>query len=269
MSTELTRARTQLGQIKTFLKQDKFIPAIQSLREALVTVLKQPLMRNEKDEFVRLVDQAVHNIGSNEKFRQMVPIMLEYTPGEEKALIALLKDLMDELQKGVTAEAQEQLAELERRKQEGLDKGQDFLDQHQYDEANQHFGEMVREFADDPALKGTIGEKFLRAGRYEEAYEYLAMALEDSPDSIGLYNSVGIALRKMGKFDTAEKYYSKALEYAGSDPNLYFNIGRLYLDWRKWDKVEFMAQQALKHNPDFAEAQKMLTFARKQMESQD
>ena len=263
MSTELIKARSKLGQVKTFLKQSKFIPALHSLREALVIILKNPLMRHEKEEFARLLDSAVHQIDSNQEFRTLVPLKMEYAPGSEKELLGVLNDILSDLESSAVDEARDQLAELEAKRQKGLDKGQEMLDRRQYDEAGRHFSELAREFANDPDLTATIGEKFLKAGRYEEAFEYLAQALEDAPESIHLYNSVGMALRKLGKFDTAEKYYAKALEFSSGDSNLYFNIGRLYLDWRKWDKVELMAQQALKYKPDFVEAQKMLAFARK------
>lgn len=266
MSTELIKARSRLGQVRTFLKQSKFIPALQSLRDALVTILKNPLMRHEKDEFIRLVDTAVHELDANHEFRTLVPLKIEYAQGNEKELLSVLNSVLSDLEESAVSEAREHLEELERRKQEGLDKGQEMLDNHLFDEASQHFAQLTELFPDDPDLTATIGEKFLKAGRYEEAFEYLARALEDAPESIHLYNSVAIALRKMGKFDTAEKYYAKALEYSSGDPNLYFNIGRLYLDWRKWDKVELMAQQALKYKPDFVEAQKMLAFARKKFE---
>jgi tetratricopeptide (TPR) repeat protein len=265
MSTELTKARSQISQVKSHLKQDKIIPAVQSMLQALVIIAKNPLMKQEKEEFTTFVNDALHQFYNNAEFKKHFPLKMEYAPGKEREMVNNFRELLNELQKQAVDQAQSQLSTMAEKKAEGVKRGQELIDAGRFDEARDHFKMLVRDFPNDPELKADVGERFLRVQRYEEAYDFLAQALEDSPESTHLYNRIGIALRKLGKFEVAEKYYAKALSYVKDDPNLFFNIGRLYIDWRKWDKVARMAKRALKHNPDFAEARKMLAFAEKKM----
>ncbi len=265
MSTELIKARSQLGKVRTFLKQEKYLPAVQALHDALLTVLRSPLMKKEKEEFAALLEEAVYQLDSNKGFHQFIPLKIQYTRGKEKELLSLLRECLEELQNNAVDQAKKQIEELEQRKHEELEKGRGMVERQEHDAARSHFHALVQDYADDSELKADIGEIYLKAQLYEDAYGYLAQALEDSPDSLHLYNRIGIALRKMGLFETAEKYYFKALSLIKDDPNLYFNIGRLYVDWQRWDKVMDMAQRALDIQPAFNEAQKMLAFARKRL----
>ncbi|GAB7079295.1 tetratricopeptide repeat protein [Megalodesulfovibrio paquesii] len=265
MSNELTKARAQLSQVSTYLKQEKYLPAVQAIRDALATMMGTPLMRQEREEFAALLTEAVYKVDVHRGFRALIPLKLEYKTGEEKALLETLGECLGELRKSQINDAQAILTALEKKKQEGVESGQKLLDAQQFVQAKSHFDGLVAEFHDDAALKSDVGERFLKANRYEEAYDFLSQALADSPESIHLYNRIAMALRKLSKFDVAEKYYAKALDFCKDDPNLYFNIGRLYLDWGKWDKVAYMANKALECDAEFKEAKKMLTYALKQM----
>ncbi|MDD4952577.1 MAG: tetratricopeptide repeat protein, partial [Desulfovibrionaceae bacterium] len=196
---------------------------------------------------------------------QLYPLIIRYNPGKEKELLEAMRELLVELQRVVTENAQQDLAEIERRKQEGLQKGQELIDRGEYDEARRVFDQLVGEFQSDTDLKADIADRFLKVERYEDALVYLEEALRHDPNAIYLYNRIGIVLRKMRDFETAEKYYKKALEISAQDEYLHFNIGRLYIDWQKWDKVREAAEKALKVNPEFAEAHKMLAFASRKL----
>ena len=265
MSKELTKARSQITKVRTFLKQEKYIPAVQSLYDALLAILRSPLMKQEREEFVQMLSDAVYQLDSHRGFRAIIPLKLTYAPGKEKELLFILRDCLEELQNSALGDAKKQLEELERRRAAELARGQGLVDEKRFGEARDLFSALVKEFPDDSELKGEIGDIFLKAQQYEDAYTYLSQALEDSPGSLHLYNRIGIALRKMGLFETAEKYYFKALDIIHDDANLYFNIGRLYVDWQRWDKVAEMAARALQLDPGFKEAQKMLNFAQKRL----
>lgn len=265
MGNELIKARAQISQVATHLKQEKYLPAVQAMHDALSKVMGTPLMRQEREEFTRLVTDAVMKLDSHRGFRTVIPLKLTYEPGQERALLDLLGECLGELRKSQVNDAQALLGALEARKQAGVQSGQQLIDQERFVEAKTHFDDLVSEFHDDVALKSDVGERFLKANRYEEAFDFLSQALADSPQSVHLYNRVAMALRKLSKFDVAERYYNKALEVCKHDSNLYFNIGRLYIDWGKWEKVAYMAAKALECDPEFKEAKKMLLYAQKQM----
>ncbi|MDD4952474.1 MAG: hypothetical protein PHV85_08000, partial [Desulfovibrionaceae bacterium] len=120
MSTELITARKKISSVGTLLKQKRHMPAVQSLHDALIMVLKHTLMRSERDEFERMIAQAVDTLNNDKGLRQLYPLIIRYNPGKEKELLEAMRELLVELQRVVTENAQQDLAELERRKQEGL-----------------------------------------------------------------------------------------------------------------------------------------------------
>ncbi|MEZ0574721.1 tetratricopeptide repeat protein [Halodesulfovibrio aestuarii] len=265
MSAELTRARTQLSNVRTYLKQAKIQMAAQALHDGIIAYLKYPLMKAEKQEFLRLLEDSTMYLAAAPKLKEVFPIALIFKEGEERQLVQTLKELLVELQKNVTDEAQQMLEALERQKQLELEKGQMLLDTAQHENAVTVFNALLTRFSEDADLKSDVAERYIRAGMYSEAFTLLAEAIELSPENIRYYNSIGMALRKMGKYDVAEKYFAKAVKVAGQDPHLFFNLGRVYVDWEKWDKCAKSALMALKLDPEFKEAEKMLAFAKKRM----
>lgn len=269
MSAELAKARKQLTQVRTLLKESKYIPAAQALQFGIATVLKGQLLKAERDEFEKLIATAVDYFAHDEYIRNNAAISLTYNPGQERVLYDLIKEISNALNGEAVEQAQEQIrAAAERRlleKKEKFAQGIAALQEGQQEEGQSILSWLVNAYPEDPELRGTVGEALLRAGLYEPAVDYLTTALDQKPDMLPLYNSIGIALRRLNRFETAESYYLRASQYLRTDPNLYFNIGRLYVDWKKWDKAVKAATMALKLKPDFVEAQKMLDYAEKQL----
>jgi len=267
MSGELTKARQRLTSINSSLKQGKYMSAAQALNDAIVIMLSAPLMKSERDEFANMLNDAVYSLTNSKELRKVFPLVLEYTPGEEKKLLEQLAEMRKVLQEDVNEGAQKDLAALEVNRQTELDRGQKHLEQQEFDQAKLVFDKLTSEYAGDAELKAEVAERYQKAGLNEEAVGYLSAAITESPDSLHLYNRIGIVLRKMRDFDSAENYYKKALELTQADEYLFFNLGRLYYDWQRWDKTAEAAQRAVGLNPNFVEAKKLLAFAQKKMGS--
>ncbi len=266
MSTELTRARQQLASIRTFLRQGKPQPAVQALHSTVLTVLKTPLMKSERDEFERLIEDSVYHLTADPQIKQLCPQHITYKPGQERELLDSMHSLLEKFDDTMRDEAEELMRLMEERRKNLLAEAAALFAEGKTEEAAKILRLLAQENKDDSALLGKIGEMFLQAGCYDEAIEFLESALEMSPELAHLYNKIGMALRKVSKFETAEKYYLKASAYLGRDPNLFFNLGRLYVDWGNWGKAIKAADAALKLEPDFAEARKMADYARKMQE---
>lgn len=265
MSGELTNARKKLAGVSSLLKQKKAMPAVQAVYDAVVIMLRGSLMKSEREEFQELLDSTVHILNGDKKLREDYPLIINYKHGEEKVLMEVLRELLKELQEKVSSNAQSILKAMEKRKKESLEQGQDLIEKGDLPEAHILFNQLIRDYKDDTELRAEIADKFIKAGLYKEALGYLEDALAHDPNAIFLYNRIGIVLRKMQDFATAEKYYLKALQINDTDEYLFFNCGRLYYDWKKWDKMAESAKRAIKINPNFAEAEKMLKFANKKM----
>lgn len=266
MGNELQTARKKLNSVNTYLKQDKYRPAVQAVSDSIVLMLKSSLMKNEREEFADLLANATTYLNNNKKLREIYPLVISYEPGNEKALYESLQELLREIDAMVSEDAQGTMAAREQLKQTSLDQGQKHLDNEEFEQAQKVFDELLKDFNNDTNLKTDIADRYLKAERYKEALGLLETALEDDPNAIHLYNRIGIVLRKLQDFETAEKYYLKALNICSNDEYLYFNIGRLYFDWKQWKKMAGAAERALAINPEFDQATKMLQFARKKLQ---
>lgn len=263
MSAELTKARSQINKVGSLLKQSKPLPAVSALYEALVAVLRTPLIKAEREEFNRLITDAVMLLNADRSLNTIYPHDLTYTPGSERALADILIALLGELQSSAVEEAKDMMADMENRLANGLAEGKKLIEEKRLDEAKRAMAKLARDFPDNSEVRASIAELFIAGEYFEEAFSYLDEAIELSPDQIHLYNRIGIVLRKLKKYSIAEKYFMRAVEFAKHDPNLYFNLGRVYLDWQLWEKAEKSSRLALKLSPDFVEAQKLLKFALK------
>lgn len=265
MSNQLINARKKLNSVTTMLKKDKYMAAVQAIHDGLILFLKNPVMKGERDEFEEIIFKVTQTLNNDKKIREVYPLVINYTPGEERALLDAMRELLEELQKALNDEVQVEAQAMVARKQQELDKGQTHLENEEWDQAKATFDQLVNDFGGDTDLKADIADRYLNAGRYKEAFHMLDDALKDDPNAIHLYNRIGMVLRKMKDYETAEKYYLKALTLTSDDEYLHYNVGRLYYDWKKWAKMAQSAQNAININPDFGEAAKMLKFAQKKM----
>jgi len=261
MSAELSRARAQISAIGTHLKQGKVFPAATALYEAINSILRSQLMKSERDEFSRMITDAVYLLNNDKGFRSSYPLLMQYQPGQEKQLAEMLRDVLQELQHSAVTEAKDIIQELQHRREAALERGRLLLVEQKNDEAREVLEKLAKEFPEDSDLKARIADLFIKGELYEDAFTYLDEALDLSPDQIHLYNRIGIVLRRLKKFDVAEKYFIRAVPYAKNDANLYFNLGRVYVDWERFDKAEKAARIALRITPTFEEAKKMLNFS--------
>ena len=266
MSQDVVSIRRQMKMVSSSLRQKKPVPAVQSVIATLRIMLTTPLMKAEKDEFAELVREAISYINNDAGIRKIYPLELSYHYGEEKKLFEELQELLGVLEEESMAEVEKVTAAMAAKKEAALAKGQAHLDNREYDNARILFKALAGEFPNDIELKGNIGEKYLSAELYEEAADYFADAVAADPKALRMYNRLAIALRKLERFDVAEDYYMKALPLAPEDPNLLFNIGRMYLDWQKWGKAAEFGDKAFVINPEFDEARKLATFARKRLQ---
>lgn len=265
MSSDLIKSRKKLNSVSTLLKKGKYMPAVQAVHDGLILFLKTQVMKAERSEFEDILQKVTYSLNADKELRKIYPLIISYTPGEERALLDAMRELLQELQKALNESVQDDMQAVLAQKNAALEKGQEHLDKGEWDKAKSVFDQLVSDFSGDTDLKADIADRYLNAGRYKEAFHMLDDALRDDPNAIHLYNRIGMVLRKMKDYDTAEQYYLKALTLTTSDEYLLYNVGRLYYDWRKWKKMAEAAQKAVEINPDFAEAVKMLKFAQKKM----
>lgn len=268
MSAELSKARQQMGQVRTMLRQGKTQPAVSAVYNTLITILKTPLMKSEREEFERMLDEAVYSMATDPEIKRIFPMTLSYSPGDERVLLETLRNLLETFDSTILDAAHEAKRLQEARKRKMLEDGEKYAQEDDLNKARDMFNRAARDYRDDPSYIGEIGELCVKYGLFEDAIAYLEEALAQNPSLAHLYNQIGMVLRRTKQFATAERYYLKASEYLGKDPNLFFNLGRVYIDWGKWRKAALAAGGALKLDPEFAEARKLKEYAERKMKEE-
>ena len=263
MANELSNAKSKLNKVSRLLKEEKLLSAATSINEGLSTYRRSQLLKHEKKDFQRLLEQAIFQFASAKQIKQMFPFQLQYEEGKEKELLANFQTIIQELQDQATNNAKKSFEAVQDNKEHRLNKGHDHLKNQEISKARQVFNSLVNEFPGDTDLKLKIGDTYLEFEQYNEAIDYLQDAYKDNPDSVHIFNRLGMALRKAKRFEEAERCYLQALGQGHDEEYVYFNLGRVYIDWKKWEKVEKVSQKAVEINPKFSEAQKMLAFAQK------
>jgi tetratricopeptide (TPR) repeat protein len=261
MSTELIKARSSLAGIGTLLKQEKVLPAVLALHDALGLIVRTQLMKGERAEFESAVENAVYKLNGDSNLRKIYPLLLKYTRGQEVELQAMLRELLAELQESSVNEARLLLEERERQKRDGLVKGGQMIAAGEHDQATHFFDKMIAHFHEDVELTVDIGDLFLQASQFEKAYHYLRQSMQNKPESVHILNRIGMGLRRLGKCQEAEECFQRAITLADDDERLYFNLGRVYLDCCEWDKAAETASKALSLNPGLDQAKKMRDYA--------
>ncbi|MDR2504370.1 MAG: hypothetical protein LBD82_08355 [Deltaproteobacteria bacterium] len=265
MSKVLFDARRKLSQVNSLLRQDHVTNAIEFLQSGLKGMLSEPLLKSERREFERLLDEALRNIMSNQKIKHTFQLQILYQPGSEHKLqedIALLAELME------TEEADDAAISFqhqEEEKQHRLDEGEQALVAKNEDRANILFNSLTKEYEHDVLLLVNIAEAYEKTAHLDEAINFMEKAVLLDADSAYILNKCAILHRKKRDFASAEKFFNDAMKITPDDPHLYFNCGRLYADWEKWTKAHASAQKALELQPDFNEARLMYEYAQKRL----
>lgn len=265
MSKTLFGARRKIGQVGQLAKQGNLSNAVQSLFYGVQTMVSESLLKSEKDDFVRLIEDAANTLNANKRLREELAMHITYSPGNERALLEELRMIMDTLDSAALDEADKLFKEKQKRKEAMLKQGVDALDADKPDEAKRLFNQLADEFPSDAALYVDMAEAYEKAGMLTDACFFLDKAAALDPSSAFIKNKQGILLRKLKRFDESEQAFLAAANIVPDDPNLFFNLGRLYVDWADWPKAADAGAKVLALDPGFEEAAKLVSYAQKRI----
>lgn len=265
MSQELTTIRRSLNNVSSDLKQGRYISAATSVRDGARMFGKVAMIKNEAEELTGLLQAGCDYLRYDKEIAKLFPLALDYIPGQEKELGDLLNQLIGALQEASIDDARKK---HEERKAAAVARGRKQMEEGKLDEARATFKSITEDYTDDASLAAAVGEIFLMEGQFEDAYRYLAAAVKMDPNSANLLNKLGIVLRKMQKYAQAEEIYKHAMSLEPSDSNLYFNMARVFLEQSDFQQAMTFSKQALDINPEFNEAAKLLSYARRKAEEQ-
>jgi tetratricopeptide (TPR) repeat protein len=265
MSKELFEARKKLSAVCTLIKQGKITNAVQNLHGGLQIMLGESLLKSEKNEFARFIENSVRELNQNKQIREEFQLSLSYAPGHESQLLDSVRVLLEAMEQGALSAAEQSFKAREAQKKDRLGQLENELAGKNTEAVKNLATAMAADYPDDAGMFVDISELFERAGLNDEAVAYMEKARKIDPDAAYILNKLGILYRRAGKMEESEKMFAAAESHTPDDPYIHFNKGRLYVDWKLWKEAENSARAALVLQPEFAEAEKMAAYAAKRV----
>ena len=139
----------------------------------------------------------------------------------------------------------------------------------QVQSALNYFDQAVETDPDNTQVSVRAADALVSIDELEKSERFYHRALEKDPNLAHVYNRLGIAYRRQKKFDQALELYQKALEYSPKDENLLYNMARSLWEMDDFAGAEDILIQALKINPNFVEATKLLQVVKKGLKPAD
>jgi len=102
-------------------------------------------------------------------------------------------------------------------------------------------------------LRAALGESYFMAGKADKAIEVFNQLVDLDPSGKS-YASLGLSYRHLGRFDQARKNFAQGLKIDARNTVCLFNLG--YIESRQGNQVkaEEYFEQAIKINPNYADA---------------
>lgn len=116
------------------------------------------------------------------------------------------------------------------------------------------------------------GNKLYEEKKYKEASQEYEKALQKNPNNLpGIFN-LGNSLYQQGQLDASRKVLAAAAKTANNKDakgQANYNIGNTYMQEKKWEDAVDYYKQALRNNPQDADAKYNLSYAMEMMKKQN
>ncbi len=265
MAKNLVDIRLEASTINQKIRAGQLASAVDALKDLLEALVSENLSRADKREMEGIAENGTLGIMMDPVVNKEFAMELKYMVGKERELITdlhVLKDAVGERNARLAEEAR--IAHMEKMRADIDEAIELYKNDTDTVKAERIFKKYFDDFRVDPFYLVKIGLMFSEIKLFEESIPYYTKAIELNGREADWYNYIAISLRKVHRFEDAEQYYLKVSKILGGDPHLFFNLARLYLDWEQWDKAIKAASAAVKLDPEFVEAQKLIKYANKQ-----
>jgi tetratricopeptide (TPR) repeat protein len=250
-----------IARAKSLAKRRELPRALECLIAALENFTPGNLIGKARYEVEVNVQQCVADINLNPEVRKLLTELthssafhINYTPGEEAALITVLGVLHKALTHMAQADKQGAQAARKQRKAELLEAAQRLLADGEGVKAKVELRRLAEEFGKDTGILVQAGTLLAQAKMPADAAEFLELAVEAFPKDGQAYGTLVDCYMGMKEYEKAEVVYVKALKQFGAHPRTLINLAKVYKLLNKRQKAAEAAQKALSLDPGNAEA---------------
>ena len=136
------------------------------------------------------------------------------------------------------------------------------------EQANQHYRRALkyyrrelRSYPRQAAIHNNMGILLGKLGQHDEAIEHFNLVLEIDPENVSCHRNLGELLYGLRRFDESWNCFHTALELDPLDPQNHYNLGVLSLQLGDRDLAVKHLREALRIDPDFRQAKRVLRQA--------
>ena len=137
---------------------------------------------------------------------------------------------------------------------EHLDRGNDYLDQGQFDQAIAEFQAAIQLDPSDARAHYNLGLAYQKQGKLDEAAAAYLEALQTDPDIGDAHNNLGLVYDTQGKPDQAIAEYQEAIRINPDDDAAHYNLALSYYHQGQLEQAIAQYQETVRLNPDHADA---------------
>ncbi|MFN2290172.1 MAG: tetratricopeptide repeat protein [Anaerolineae bacterium] len=137
---------------------------------------------------------------------------------------------------------------------EHLDKGNDYLDQGQFDQAIAEFQAAIQLDPDLTNAHYNLGLAYQKQDKLDEAAAAYQEAIQLDPDLAEAHNNLGLIYDTQGKSDQAIAEYQEAIGIDPGDDKAHYNLALLYYHQGELDPAIAEYEETIRLNPDNADA---------------
>jgi tetratricopeptide (TPR) repeat protein len=137
---------------------------------------------------------------------------------------------------------------------EHLNRGADYADQGQLDQAIAEYQEAIRLDPDYAEAHYNLGLAYHKQGKLDDAIAEYKEAIRIDPSMADAHVNLGVAYADQGKLDEAIAAYREALRINPDLGDAHLNLGLAYHDQGRWDEAISEYKEVIRINPDDADA---------------
>ncbi len=176
---DIKEVRTHLGRVKTYCSRKETERALASM----VMGLKGMGNKAFPSDLRSIIREVVQVLGKDEVVVKVIGKPVTYQPGQEQALLAAFAKVYKVIRGEAETENHDKALGRKLGIDHALNQGMKLLEQNRVSEADECFGQAVKNYKDEHSLFAIIGKALMDANQVRRAFPYLKRGVEVNPQN--------------------------------------------------------------------------------------
>lgn len=254
-----------IARSKSLLRRDEPLRGIDALLLGLDLYDPSALLGKPRFQAEVLIEECVGELNRQKHVKEFLQsitksddVQVTYKPGEEDHLVKTLKIIKTALERMKKDSEDQEIKELDDRKETLFTNGKRFLAEGEGPRATATFRVLADEFGHVEGVLVDIGELLQDTDYKFEALEFFEAAIEAFPTDSRGYKGATSCATELHEAEKAIEIYLKALRQFGNHPTTLYNLAKAYELNHQRDKAFEYALSASQADPSHEKAKEMV-----------